>query len=255
MDRHKKNLIDSAVKILDDEVALNMENLPSGADKEDTLMSTNFAKYKFVNSLVEPIDYVVNSLVFQPFAFEYTIKYLDTFIKEFDTLYSPSYRQTHWHSISNNPDPGELTFIFDTLYPSDKRVKEFDDIKYYHVILNVVRRFMVPFKIIQGSIAYRDVLYKNILEWTTTLSPCIFIKIYMTAVRDFFVSINNGIGTTLLNNKIEMLETKTGVLETKTSELERGLESVFRIASEHEGGGKKQKNTRRKKQTQIKNKQ
>jgi hypothetical protein len=267
MDRHKQKLIDSAVKILDDEVALNINNAKEQLPKEahsqlkDTI---NQVKHKFVDDLVEPIDYVLKSLLFQPdknIIFDYIIKYLDTFIKEFDTLYSPSYKQKNWNTIQPSKHgftEDNLTYIFELLYPSGKRVEEFEKGEYYDIIIHTIDKFLVPFKFLRNNYApsvstspYRsylkyhrrniDLTYVNLISWQ--LSPNIhhtFIKIYMTIIHDFFVSIkNNDVGASVLDNKIEMLETKTG-------ELERGLESVFRIASyrEHEGGGKKQKTRR-----------
>ena len=274
MDRHKQRLIDSAVKILDDEVALNINNakeqLPKDVYSElkDTI---NQVKYKFVDDLVEPIDYVLKSVLFQPdktIIFDYIIKYLDTFIKEFDTLYSPSYKQTNWKTIQpSNYGFAEdnLTYIFELLYSSEKRIEEFEKGGYYDIIIHTIDKFLVPFRFLNNNYSphkspscYRkylkynrrniDLTYVNIISWQ--LSPNkdhTFIKIYITAIRNFFVSIkNNDVGTSMLDNKIEILETKTGMLETKTSDLERGLENVFRIASEHEGGKEKQKTRRRK---------
>lgn len=269
MEQYKQKLIDSTVKILDDEVALNINNakeqLPKEAHSElkDTI---NQVKYKFVDDLVEPIDYVLKSVLFQPdktVIFDCIIKYLDTFIKEFDTLYSPSYKPKYHHPSNYGYTIDNLTCIFEILYPSGKRVDEFEKEGYYHIILFIIDKFMVPFKFLSETpsvpqmhmrtyLKYHrrniDLTYVNLISWQVSPNKDhTFIKIYITAIRDFFVSIkNNDVGASVLDNKIEMLETKTGVLETKTSELERGLENVFRITSEHEGGGKKQKTRRQK---------
>ena len=87
----------------------------------------DITRYKFVKSLIEQIDYVMNSLLFQPdknIIFDCIIKYLDEFIKQFDTLYSPSHSQRYQFSNLQDPmhlppgmryfdDPSELTYIFD----------------------------------------------------------------------------------------------------------------------------------------------
>ena len=83
-----------------------------------------------------------------------------------------------------------------------------------------------------------------------------FLKRFLGCFCDFYEFLNktfNTIEGSVLDNKIEKLETKIEKLETKiekletkTGELQRGLESVFRIASENQGGGKKQKTRRQK---------
>ena len=211
MDRHKQRLIDSAVKILDDEVASNIENakeqLPKDAH-DDLKDAIHQVKHKFVDDLIVSIDYVLKSLLFQPdktVIFDCIIKYLDTFIKEFDILYSPSYKQANSRSIQ--VDYGfakeNLAFIFEIMYPSEKRVKEFEKEGYYDIILYIIDKFMVPFKFLSGEIPnvpqihmrrYLKYHRRNIdlafVNWhLTSTMPGTFIKIYMTAVRDFFVSV------------------------------------------------------------------
>jgi hypothetical protein len=71
-----------------------------------------------------------------------------------------------------------------------------------------------------------------------------FLREYLICIKDLMDSIINiDVETSALDNKIKMLETKTG-------ELERGLESVFRIASyredDIEGEGKRRKPKSRK---------
>ena len=193
MDRHKQRLIDSAVKILDDD--LNIEKWPRNVGGKSIMQETiNNAKYKFVKSLIEQIDYVMNSLLFQPdknIIFDCTIYYLDTFIKEFDTWYSPSHRQRQeFAHVTENED---LTFLFDDSVPTDNVIKPDNVVEPEHckvlnyVVFDIRQRFNVPFKIIQGGLT--NILYPNILGWITSSKPCTFIKIYMTAVRDFFVSV------------------------------------------------------------------
>ena len=213
MDRPKQRLIDSAVKILDDEVASNIENakeqLPKDAH-DDLKDAIRQVKHKFVDDLIVSIDYVLKNLLFQPdktVIFDCIIKYLDTFIKEFDTLYSPSYKQANAKTIQ--VDRGfakeNLAFIFEIMYPSEKRVKEFEKEGYYHIILFIIDKFMVPFKFLSETptvpqIHMRtylkfnrrniDLAFVNLISWQThTTKLHIFIKIYMTAVRDFFVSV------------------------------------------------------------------
>jgi hypothetical protein len=188
MDRHKQRLIDSAVKILDDEVASNIEKWPRSVGNLTMVDTMHNTKYKFVNSLVEQIDYVINSLLFQPdknIIFDCTIYYLDTFIKEFDTLYSPSHRQRQENAhFTENED---LTFFFDGSVPTDNVVEPEHCNVLNYVVFDIRQRFNAPFKIIQGG--WTNILYPNILGWITSSKPCTFIKIYMTAVRDFFVSV------------------------------------------------------------------
>lgn len=74
-----------------------------------------------------------------------------------------------------------------------------------------------------------------------------FLKRFLDCFCDFYEFLNKTfIEGSVLDNKIEMLETKIEMLETKTGELQRGLVSVFRIASEKHVGGKKQKTRRQK---------
>ena len=213
MDRPKQRLIDSAVKILDDEVASNIENakeqLPKHAH-DDLKDAIHQVKYKFVDDLLVSIDYVLKNLLFQPdktVIFDCIIKYLDTFIKEFDTLYSPSYKQANSRSIQGDYGFAKenLAFIFEIMYPSGKRVDEFEKEGYYHIILFIIDKFMVPFKFLSETPNVpqihmrtylkfnrrnRDLAFVNLISWQThTTKPHIFIKIYMTAVRDFFVSV------------------------------------------------------------------
>ena len=213
MDRPKQRLIDSAVKILDDEVASNIENakeqLPKDAH-DDLKDAIRQVKHKFVDDLIVSIDYVLKNLLFQPdktVIFDCIIKYLDTFIKEFDILYSPSYKQANSRSIQGDYGFAKenLAFIFEIMYPSEKRVKEFEKEGYYHIILFIIDKFMVPFKFLSETptvpqIHMRtylkfnrrniDLAFVNLISWQThTTKLHIFIKIYMTAVRDFFVSV------------------------------------------------------------------
>ena len=214
MDRHKQRLIDSAVKILDDEVASNIENakeqLPKDAH-DDLKDAIHQVKHKFVDDLIVSIDYVLKSLLFQPdktVIFDCIIKYLDTFIKEFDTLYSPSYKQANNVTIkvfNFGFAEDNLISIFELMYPSGKRVEEFEKEGYYDIILFIIDKFMVPFKFLSETpkvpqIHMRtylkfnrrniDLAFVNLISWQThTTKPHIFIKIYMTSVRDFFVSV------------------------------------------------------------------
>ena len=211
MDRPKQRLIDSAVKILDDEVASNIENAKEQLPKyahDDLKDAIHQVKHKFVDDLIVSIDYVLKNLLFQPdktVIFDCIIKYLDTFIKEFDTLYSPSYKPKYHHPSSYGYTIDNLTCIFEILYPSGKRVEEFEKEGYYHIILFIIDKFMVPFKFLSETpnvpqIHMRtylkfnrrniDLAFVNLISWQThTTKPHIFIKIYMTAVRDFFVSV------------------------------------------------------------------
>ena len=210
MDRHKQRLIDSAVKILDDEVASNIENakdqLPKDAHYE-LKYTIHQVKHKFVDDLLVSIDYVLKSLLFQPdksVIFDCIIKYLDTFIKEFDILYSPSYKQANYRTIQGDYGFAKenLAYIFELMYPSGKRVEEFEKEGYYDIILYIIDKFMVPFKFLSETPSvpqnhmrtylkyhpqYIDLTFVN---WRPSLNkPQTFIKIYMTAVRDFFVSV------------------------------------------------------------------
>lgn len=189
MDRHKQRLIDSAVKILDDN-AIIIKNVNEQAHIDIT-------RYKFVKSLIEQIDYVMNSLLFQPdknIIFDCIIKYLDEFIKQFDTLYSPSHSQRYQFSNLQDPmhlppgmryfdDPSELTYIFDKTIKFEQMASKIYNGVMYEVVFDIRQRFNGPFKnIIHGG-------YPNLLGWIKSSKPCTFIKIYMTAVRDFFVSV------------------------------------------------------------------
>lgn len=210
MDRNKQRLIDSAVKILDDEVASNIENAKEQLPKNyhDELKDTiHQVKHKFVDDLLVSIDYVLKNLLFQPdksVIFDCIIKYLDTFIREFDILYSPSYKQANYRSI--HPDSGfakeNLAYIFELMYSSGKRVEEFEKEGYYHIILYIIDKFMVPFKFISETPSVPQIHMRTYLKfnrrnidltfvnWQPSLTkPHIFIKTYMTAVRDFFVSV------------------------------------------------------------------
>jgi hypothetical protein len=211
MDRHKQRLIDSAVKILDDEVASNIENAKEQLPKDahDELKDTiHQVKHKFVDDLLVSIDYVLKSLLFQPdktVIFDCIIKYLDTFIKEFDILYSPSYKPKYHHPSNYGFTIDNLTCIFEILYPSGKRVEEFEKEGYYDIILYIIDKFMVPFKFISETpsvpqIHMRtylkfhrrniDLTFVNFISWQVdTNKPRTFIKTYMTALRNFFVSV------------------------------------------------------------------
>ena len=209
MDRPKQRLIDSAVKIFDDEVASNIENakekLPKDAH-DDLKDAIHQIKHKFVDDLIVSIDYVLKNLLFQPdktVIFDCIIKYLDTFIKEFDILYSPSYKPKYHHPSNYGYTIDNLTCIFEILYPSGKRVDEFEKEGYYHIILFIIDKFMVPFKFLNSETpnvpqmhmrTYLKYHRRNIdlafVNWQAHITkPHIFIKIYMTAVRDFFVSV------------------------------------------------------------------
>lgn len=212
MDKHKQRLIDSAVKILNDEIDLNMENVRNQSIPLDEMKRTiQEVKHKFVEDLVEPIDYVFKSLLFQPDeSIFYIIKYLDTFIAEFDTLYSPSNIQKHWRTI--NPanygfHEDNFTYIFDVLYPSGKRVEEFETKGYYNIIIYTIDKFLAPFKFLRPDYApiispspFRrylkyhrmviDLAFRNFVNWPGKSDMHYpFIKTYMTEVRDFFVNI------------------------------------------------------------------
>jgi hypothetical protein len=210
MDRHKQRLIDSAVKILDDEVSSNIENAIEQLLKnehDDLKDAIHQVKHKFVDDLVVSIDYVLKNLLFQPdktVIFDCIIKYLDTFIKEFDTLYSPSYKRANAKTIQ--VDRGfakeNLAFIFEIMYPSGKRVEEFEKEGYYDIILYIIDKFMVPFKFLSETPSVPQIHMRTYLKyhpqyidlafvnWQPSLNkPHTFIKTYMTAVRDFFVSI------------------------------------------------------------------
>jgi hypothetical protein len=100
-------------------------------------------------------------------------------------LYSPSYRQRQEFShFTGNKD---LTFFFDNSIPTDNDVSHGNEVEYANVVFDIRQRFNAPFKIIQGG--WTNVVYPNILGWITSSKPCTFIKTYMTAVRDFFVSV------------------------------------------------------------------
>ena len=214
MDRPKQRLIDSAVKILDDEVASNIENakeqLPKDAHDDLKDMITEEDQV-FEDDWNVTINYIIKNLLFQAektVIFDCIIKYLDTIIKEFDTLYSPSYKQVNNVTIkvfNFGFAEDNLISIFELMYPSGKRVEEFEKEGYYDIILYIIDKFMVPFKFLSETpkvpqIHMRrylkfhrrniDLAFVNFISWQAhTTKPHIFIKIYMTAVRDFFVSV------------------------------------------------------------------
>jgi hypothetical protein len=105
------------------------------------------------------------------------------------------------------------------------------------------------FYLFTRSISYPNgVFCKNPMSYGETHNT-LFLKRFLGCFCDFYEFLNktfNTIEGSVLDNKIEKLETKIEKLETKTGELQRGLESVFRIASENQGGGKKQKTRRQK---------
>jgi hypothetical protein len=103
------------------------------------------------------------------------------------------------------------------------------------------------FNLFTRSISYPNgVFCKNPMSYAERHNTP-FLKRFLGCFCDFYEFLNETfIEGSVLDNKIEMLETKIEMLETKTGELQRGLESVFRIASENHGGGKKQKTRRQK---------
>jgi hypothetical protein len=105
------------------------------------------------------------------------------------------------------------------------------------------------FNLFTGSISGpNSVFCKNPMSYEKKQNTP-FLKRFLGCFCDFYEFLNktfNTIEGSVLDNKIEKLETKIEKLETKTGELQRGLESVFRIASENQGGGKKQKTRRQK---------